>query len=78
MNDLTPKQEEVLEKVAQLLSEHFEASIVLVESGDDDDKCVLYTRYDGGRSRTIGMLELKLADLKHEFVTQKFRAEENE
>lgn len=69
MEGLTPKQNEVLAKVAEMLSEHFDASMILVETEDENEECTLFTRYDGGRSRAIGMMELKIADLKHEFVT---------
>lgn len=76
----TPKQEEVWNQVRDLLHEHFDASLIAVQSVPDDDEQseVKMFDYHGGLSTCIGLGEIAIIHMKNDAVKCYGRPEEEE
>jgi len=70
MTTLTAAQEEVFEKVKEMLSEHFDAWSLAVETdldeADEEGEAVTFWRgaFDGGKNRAKGLTLAHLDDLR--------------
>ncbi len=56
---MTEAQEQIFSKVEELLREHFEAAVVVVQATTEDDKAdFTKATYHGGYATGIGLLEV--------------------
>ncbi len=60
MNGFTPAQEEAIEKVYDILREHFEGSVfaVVANSEDSDSEEISTVYFHGGRMQAIGLVTM--------------------
>ena len=54
---MTPAQEQAFKQIEEILREHFEASVIVVQA-DDDKKSDVRSSWHGGYATSIGLLEL--------------------
>lgn len=55
---MTQAQEQAITRILEIAREHFEASLIVVETENDDNTDTRETIYHGGVSRAIGLAVL--------------------
>lgn len=55
---MTPAQQDALKRVLDLLSEHFDAALIIVSADCEDRTSVVQHAYHGSFSTAVGLAEL--------------------